>query len=118
MDKPIGGRGKSAPYKSTHVRIPEPIKGRVEELKELFFSNRLEQHDNDLTENKYLADKYREELLNRYTLDVYENSHLDKGELIKLAKGVLKQKKSARHSVQKLLTGLLGEEISLEDLTK
>lgn len=116
MDKPVGGRGKSAPYKSTHVRIPEPIKGRVEELKELFFSNRLEQHDSDLTENKYLADKYREELLNKDTLYACDDMHLNKDELINLAKGVLRQKKSARESLLKLLTALIVDDITVEDL--
>lgn len=59
MIKPVGGRGKSAPYKSTHVRIPEPIKARVEELKQLFFSGQLEEYYRTIEENKVLADKYR-----------------------------------------------------------
>lgn len=116
MDKPVGGRGKSAPYKSTHVRIPEPIKGRVEELKELFFSNHLEEYDRELAENKYLADKYKEEVLNKNIPDICDNNQLDKGELIKLAKGVLKQKKSARESILKLLTSLVDDDITVEDL--
>ena len=116
MDKPVGGRGKTAPYKSTHVRIPEPIKGRVEELKELFFSSHLEQYDSELAENKYLADKYRKEILNKNIANECDGNSLDKGELITLAKKVLKQKKSARDSILKLLTGLLGDEITLEDL--
>ena len=116
MDKPVGGRGKSAPYKSTHVRIPEPIKGRVEELKELFFSNHLEQHDSELAENKYFADKYKEEVLNKNIANGCDDNLLDKGELIALAKKVLKQKKSARDSILKLLTGLLGDDITVDDL--
>lgn len=32
MQKPKGGRGHKAPYVSTHVRIPEPIKPIVQEL--------------------------------------------------------------------------------------
>ena len=59
MIKPVGGRGKAASYKSTHVRIPEPIKGRVEELKELFFSGRLDEYYRIIEENKTLAEKYR-----------------------------------------------------------
>lgn len=116
MDKPVGGRGKSAPYKSTHVRIPEPIKGRVEELKELFFSNHLEYHDELIAEDHKLANKYREEFLNKKTGDNQSDRQYNKQELIDLAKGVLRQKKSARESLLKLLTGLLGEEITVDDL--
>lgn len=59
MVKPVSGRGKVASYKSTHVRIPEPIKCRVEELKELFFSGRLDEYYRTIEENKILAEKYR-----------------------------------------------------------
>lgn len=36
MTKPIGGRGKKAPYQTTHYRIPEPIKPLVELLAEQY----------------------------------------------------------------------------------
>jgi hypothetical protein len=32
MTRVGGGRGHKAPYKSTHVRVPEPIKDKVEKL--------------------------------------------------------------------------------------
>lgn len=32
MTKPLGGRGKRAPYNTVMVRVPEPIKARVEKL--------------------------------------------------------------------------------------
>lgn len=31
-----GGRGVKAPYETTHVRIPEPIKARVEALSQAY----------------------------------------------------------------------------------
>ena len=37
-----GGRGKQAPYISTHVRLPEPIKPLVEQIK-AFYISRLDQ---------------------------------------------------------------------------
>jgi hypothetical protein len=37
MQKPKGGRGVKAPYDSTHVRIPSPLKTRVEVLKRMYF---------------------------------------------------------------------------------
>lgn len=32
MDKPKGGRGKKAPYETTHMRIPLPLKLQIEKL--------------------------------------------------------------------------------------
>jgi hypothetical protein len=32
MSKPVGGRGHKAPYVTTHVRVPEPVKPDVERL--------------------------------------------------------------------------------------
>lgn len=39
MNKPIGGRGKRAPYETTHVRIPVDLKSKVEELVEQYRNN-------------------------------------------------------------------------------
>jgi hypothetical protein len=41
MDKPIGGRGKKAPYETTHVRIPVDLKAQVEKLTEDYRNNGL-----------------------------------------------------------------------------
>lgn len=115
MPKSIGGRGKIAPYKTVMVRTPEPIKERVEELKELYFSGQLEYHDKLIAENHELANKYKEGLSNKVNKDNCVNHSYDKDELINLAKGVLNQKKSAKVSISKLLSVLLGEEITIED---
>lgn len=32
MTKPVGGRGKKAPYETTMVRVPVPIKSEVDEF--------------------------------------------------------------------------------------
>ena len=32
MSKPVGGRGLKAPYTTTHVRTPEPVKADVEKM--------------------------------------------------------------------------------------
>lgn len=119
MDKPVGGRGKSTPYKSTHIRIPEPLKGRVEELKELFYSNQLELHDEKLAEDNRLANEYKHKLANNNLDNSGGYIKLNnRDEILELARRILKQKKSAKLSVLKLLTGLLGDDISLEDLTE
>ncbi|MEA5619738.1 hypothetical protein VB711_18095 [Cronbergia sp. UHCC 0137] len=36
MAKPKGGRGKSAPYTTRQVRVPEPIISQVDKLIELY----------------------------------------------------------------------------------
>lgn len=39
MNKPIGGRGKRAPYETTHVRIPVDLKPQIEKLIEEYRQN-------------------------------------------------------------------------------
>jgi hypothetical protein len=80
-----GGRGVKAPYETTHVRIPVDIKDRVEELSRAYKEGRLEE----------------------VSLPV----DLDKA--VELARGVLKKKKSARVSMESLLTAMYGEEVNL-----
>jgi hypothetical protein len=41
MNKPIGGRGKKAPYETTHVRIPVDLKSQIEKLVEDYRNNGL-----------------------------------------------------------------------------
>lgn len=38
-----GGRGVKAPYETTHVRVPLPIKDKVEELCKVYKDGRLEE---------------------------------------------------------------------------
>lgn len=59
--KQVGGRGKKAPYETTHVRIPKDIKHQVEALVEKFRNDGnvcLEEIDEKLVEND--LDKHRE----------------------------------------------------------
>lgn len=80
-----GGRGLKAPYETTHVRVPVPIKDKVQQL----------------------IDDYK----NNQISDVKET--LDFEAAVSLARDVLKDKKSARASLQKLLTGIYGKDITL-----
>jgi phage tail tape-measure protein len=81
-----GGRGVKAPYESTHVRIPLPIKDRVEELSKAYKDG---------------------------TLDELESKLLPLEEAIESARNILKQKKSARVSMENLLKVIYGEDVSL-----
>jgi hypothetical protein len=80
-----GGRGVKAPYETTHVRIPVPIKDRVEELSKAF-------KDGSLGEKS-------------------EPMSLD--EAVIAAREILRKKKSARVSMETLLTSIYGKEICL-----
>lgn len=80
-----GGRGVKAPYESTHVRVPIPIKEEVEKLIDQFKSG-------EQKEEKKLAS--------------FEES-------VDVARRILSQKKSARVSMEKLLTSIYGVEVSL-----
>ena len=87
MTKPSGGRGKKAPYVTTHMRVPEPIKPEVQRLLDRFHGHEVDHSENSLT-----------------SLD----------EAMALAQGILLQKKSARVSIEKLLTALYRREIKLQ----
>jgi hypothetical protein len=131
MSKQIGGRGKKAPYESTHVRIPLPIKDRVEELKNLYINDQLEHHDYLTAEDHRLAGEYKKLLAesngrvqcrdNPLTgidekIDCRDNPLTGIDDALELARKLLKQKKSAKDTVAKLLTGIYAREISVDEL--
>jgi hypothetical protein len=82
MTVPKGGRGVKAPYTTTHVRVPEPIKARVEAMSQAYKDGTL-------------------------------NEPISFDEAVETAHKILKQKKSAKVSIQNLLTAIYGKEISL-----
>lgn len=86
MPKPVGGRGQKAPYETTHVRVPVPIKPDVERLIDQFKEGSSRETENSLT-----------------SID----------DAVAIAKGVLLSKKSARVSMQKLLTAIYGQNVEL-----
>jgi hypothetical protein len=118
MDRNVGGRGKKSPYESTHVRVPLPIKDRVEELKQLYINGALEYHDQLLKDDHDKARKYENLLTgSEDKVNPSQNSLPSLDDAIVQAKSLLKQKKSARESVAKLLTGLYGKTVTAEDLS-
>lgn len=86
MSKQVGGRGKRAPYATTHVRVPEPIKAEIERL----------------------IRNFHEDCSSETTMQV-----TDLSDAIAIAQGILLQKKSARVSIEKLLTALYKTEVKL-----
>jgi hypothetical protein len=92
MNKPLGGRGKKAPYETTHLRIPLPIKTDIEKLIEnyrLSVIDGIETHDNSLMS--------------------VEDAKL-------LTRRLIKAKTSKIDTLIKLLTSIYGVEISKDEL--
>lgn len=95
--KPLGGRGHKVPYKSRTVRVPEPI---VEQI-------------------QTICDTYREAALkgNLKSIEDQERQKLDepinpltKDQAIHEAKKIIRQRKSPRISLEKLLNILYGDD--------
>lgn len=86
MSKPVGGRGNKAPYETTHVRVPVPIKSEVERLIEEFREGKSQHQENSLTSLE---------------------------DALVTARDILRQKKSARVSLEKLLTAIYGKNVEL-----
>lgn len=97
MVKPVGGRGKKAPYETTTIRIPEPIRAEVERLSE---------------EYRGLA----EEGLVNPEVDYVPLDSISYEQALEGAKKILVQKKSARESLRKLLQVIYGGEVTKEEL--
>ncbi len=80
-----GGRGVKAPYETTHVRIPVAIKEEVEALSRAFKEG--------------------------HSVESKEFTSLE--EAIEICQKIIKQKKSARVSLENLLTALYKQEVHL-----
>jgi hypothetical protein len=80
-----GGRGLKAPYDTTHVRVPVPIKDKVQQI----------------------IDDYKNGT-NSEASDTMEYE-----QVLELAKTILSQKKSAKVSLEKLLTGIYNKKVTL-----
>jgi len=86
-----GGRGKKAPYETLVIRVPLPLAPSVEKQ----------------------IESYREFIVSG--TQPSEDRVVSREEAVAHAKEILKQKKSAKQSLEKLLQVLYGGEISLKD---
>lgn len=77
-----GGRGLKAPYETTHMRIPVPLKERIQAI----------------------VEEYKKTLDNQ--VDPETDDVLTPSEAEDFARHILAYKKSSRISMQKLLTGI------------
>jgi hypothetical protein len=114
MSKPIGGRGKKAPYETTHVRIPVDLKSKVEELVEDKSARNLpiDYHE--------LVVKMIEEFKNN-NLFIHENPDrkypltliLSREEAIEYGRTLVIQARTKKNVAENLLTALYQVDIKL-----
>jgi len=141
MDYSTGGRGNQAPYETTHVRIPFPIKELVQAaskyyretlfLPTLNLVTPLATGDDDDQEDDNRSDpsdletiQSQAQMIQSYASEIHYLKHkIDElnslttlDEAKQTARTILKAKKSASQSVVKLLTGIYQVEVTVEDL--
>lgn len=100
MAVPKGGRGLKAPYETTHVRIPAPLKSAVLALSNRFKEMCMTQDDLPFTDDVDIQ-------------SLLSSQALSKDDAIAKAKEILTARKSARVSMQKLLTAIYGDDVVL-----
>ena len=128
MNKPIGGRGKKAPYETTHVRIPVDLKSQVELLVEEFRDNGCVVKDNTVENSSTDPDDFFQKMIQEFKnndmLIVQKSNvishdilmselNLKLEESIKLANELLATRATKKEVVNRLLTALFGIEVKL-----
>lgn len=92
MTKPVGGRGHKAPYQTTHLRIPVPIKPDIEKL----------------------IEDYRLSVIDG--LEPEKDGLLPLEDAIEMCRKMVKAKKAKIDDFSKLLTSIYNVEITKDDL--
>lgn len=103
MNKPIGGRGKKAPYQTVVIRVPEVLFSKVNTLIEEYRKSLL---DETSTQSKEV------DLVNS------DRCTYQKSEAIEKAKEILNQKQSAKKSLKNLLQVLYNSKIDENEFNK
>lgn len=92
MNKPKGGRGVKAPYETTHLRIPLPIKADIEKL----------------------IDNYRSSVIDG--IEIENNDLIPLQDAIELCQKLMRAKTTKIDSFCKLLTAIYKTDVSKDDL--
>lgn len=95
--KPKGGYKAVAPYETTHVRVPVPLKAAVEKL--------IEEYRDCVLTGTIPADD---------PAKVIDRVYVDR--VVEVARAILKKKKSARQTLAFLLTSVYNVDINPKDL--
>lgn len=104
-----GGRGKRAPYETTHARIPKPLKPLIDKLSAKYRELVECQINTEGLVNSVASCLDEKEPVNK--LSDYQ---LSKEEAVELAERLLRGKKSKKETITKLLTSIYGDDINLE----
>jgi hypothetical protein len=127
-NKQIGGRGKKAPYETTHVRIPLDLKSQVELLVEDYRNNHYkisENNNQEFVNNlsldadnfiKLMIEKFREN--NLFIIDNFGKISSSKNEVnleeaVNIANEILANTRVKKEAISKLLTALYRIEVKL-----
>lgn len=89
--KPLGGRGKKAPYETVIMRVPVPLVPQLEEI--------IDNYRNEVVAGIPVTQKLK-----------------DRDDVIQEVKKILKFKKSAKQSILKLLQVLYGDDVTEDSL--
>ena len=92
MRKPVGGRGKKAPYETKIKRIPLELESQVDSMIEEYRANLTGESDRQ------------------------DNAMLSLTDAIALVKKLIKAKKSKSDTIHKLVTGIYKIDIDKDDL--
>jgi hypothetical protein len=133
MVRPLGGRGKRAPYETTQMRVPIPIKPQLESLiadyrERVLLGTEDQDEDQDDEKEGELSDletiKSQAEMIQAYASEIHFLKHkleeinlfTSLAEAKESARTILRTKKSASQSVIKLLTSIYQTEVTIDDL--
>lgn len=115
MEITKGGRGKKAPYETTHIRVPDQLKPLVEMMaegyKERVEADGIQEVTPAYIEGVKAAVNHLQDFLSPSSGVV-----LPMAQAKTLAADLVRQKKSASDSLAKLLTAIYGVEISKSEL--
>lgn len=101
MNKPLGGRGKKAPYETQIIRVPVPIVPKVQQI---------------VDDYRNLVINGEESEFEKYPNLAACNSPVSYSEALLRAREIVKSKRSATESLAKLLQVLYGGTVSKDDL--
>ena len=92
MNKPVGGRGKKAPYQTKIKRIPLELESQIDSMVEEYRANLMGDGDRQ------------------------DNSILSLADAIALVKKLMRAKKSKTDTIHKLVTGIYKVDVDKEEL--
>ena len=95
MNKPVGGRGKKAPYKSVTIRVPQPIAENILE------------YINSYRDTVFKLNKDQREIIDDATTTLY-STLLTEGEILKICKLAKSKYRTRTDTIYEILKQIFG----------